>query len=346
MICFAWSGFPQYAARCVGAFVRDNPENEIVVIATRPAVPVQGMERLCGCKVVWVDANDEHDISYHLGRIPDKYLVTGWATPCFNHYRDQVRSAGGKTFQLIDHNFVQSVKELIKSIRFRVLFKSKYDGYMVPGKSGRQLLRYYGVADNRIFDGLYSADESLFYDGGPLEARDKRIVYVGQFCERKNVLNVCQAFVNSDIAKDGWTLAMYGCGPQKDALVEIAKRYPGIEINDFLQPEGLASVYRGARVFVLASKEEHWGLVVHEAALSGCYLLLSDRVGAGEDLLGQLNGRSFSPFNIHSMNRAFRSLMSLEDEAWQNARRESLRLSGEISINKFSSGVKNMLALC
>ena len=29
-----------------------------------------------------------------------------------------------------------------------------------------------------------------------------------------------------------------------------------------------------SKVFALASREEHWGLVVHEAALCGCALLL------------------------------------------------------------------------
>ena len=40
MICFAWDGFPQYAARCVGAFVKTTSE-QVVVVGTRPDVPVE-----------------------------------------------------------------------------------------------------------------------------------------------------------------------------------------------------------------------------------------------------------------------------------------------------------------
>ena len=160
------------------------------------------------------------------------------------------------------------------------------------------------------------------------------------------MLDLCQAFVNSAIVEKGWSLSMYGCGPQKAALVEIAVRNRGIEINDFLQPEGLSHVYRSARVFALASKEEHWGLVVHEAAQSGCYLLLSDRIGAAEDLLGLSNGASFNPYDIHSMNRAFRLVAKVEKEDWLNARCESLSLAKSISIEKFSTGINKMLELC
>ena len=40
MICFAWPGFPQYASRCIAAFVRKSQER-VVVVATVPDVPVR-----------------------------------------------------------------------------------------------------------------------------------------------------------------------------------------------------------------------------------------------------------------------------------------------------------------
>ena len=100
---------------------------------------------------------------------------------------------------------------------------------------------------------------------------------------------MCHAFISANMDRK-WILEMCGCGPQKDLI----PKDPNVEVHDFVQPEELSQIYRRARGFVLASKEEHWGLVVHEAALSGCVLLLSNRVGAKLDLLAG-NGFDFNP---------------------------------------------------
>ena len=78
MICFAWPGFPQYASRCIAAFVRKSQER-VVVVATVPDVPVRGMEKIVGCPVVWV-ASDEYDnLLTRIGGIPRVLFCGGWA---------------------------------------------------------------------------------------------------------------------------------------------------------------------------------------------------------------------------------------------------------------------------
>jgi glycosyltransferase involved in cell wall biosynthesis len=52
-----------------------------------------------------------------------------------------------------------------------------------------------------------------------------------------------------------------------------------------LSEDELARRYVDADVFALLSRREPWGVVVNEAAASGLPLVLSDRVGAGYDLL-------------------------------------------------------------
>ena len=68
-------------------------------------------------------------------------------------------------------------------------------------------------------------------------------------------------------------------GPLKGHL----PAHPRIRVHGFVQPEALGALYRSARIFALPSRREAWGLVVHEAALSGCQLLLSDAIGARWD---------------------------------------------------------------
>ena len=315
MIVFAWNLFPQYAARCIGAFARTTDE-PVAVVATRPDVPIEGMERECGCPVYWVERGREGgEKRWRWTKEITTLFTTGWNVPAFNQLRDLVRKQGGRTICLVDNNFIPSFREVIKSIRFRLFIRRHYDGFIVPGKSARRLLRFYGVPDEKIAEGFYAADESLFRPGPALEERPKKIIYVGRFCERKNVRRMLDAFARwrKEVEVDsGWELHLYGSGPLKEEIAQTLKnsKTQTIHLHDFLQPEELAEKYRESRIFVLPSVEEHWGLVVHEAALSGCVLLLSNRVGAADDLLEEgVNGLTFDPFDVNDMAETLKAAM-------------------------------------
>lgn len=336
MIVFAWEQFPQYAARCISALVKAVDES-VVVIATRPRVPVEGMENVCGCKVYWV--GDSPDLGKECPGLKldntVKAFVSGWGYPMAVDVANAVRANGGRVYCMVDNNFVLTVKETLRAIRFRLKLRNKYDGFFVPGKSGRRLLRFYGVPDAKIAEGMYSADETLFDPSlvNPVK-KEKRIVYVGQYIDRKNVLAVCRAFETSGIAEHGWSLEMYGSGPLKG---QIPYAQP------FVQPEQLPSIYRRAKAFILASKEEHWGLVVHEAALCGDYLMLSNRVGAVDDLLGKKNGVLFNPYDLREMTAAFSSLDMLSNAEWTQVCEESLRMAAGRGLQSFVAGVRKLV---
>ena len=336
MICFCWVGFPQYAARCIRA-VKNSMSEKIAVIASRPDVPIQGMEELADCDVFWVDTNEDMSLKSLIGEVPRVLTVPGWKMPLFNKFRDEVRENGGRVIVAIDNNYVLSLKEVIKSIVVRLFYRRLYDGFWVPAASGCKLMRFYGIPEAKTFTGLYSADGSLFGNGLALTERERRILYVGQFIDRKNVLNLCDAFLMAKVGVNaGWKLELCGCGVLKSSL----PNHPSIIIHDFVQPERLSDIYKRARVFVLPSKEEHWGLVVHEAALSGCALLLSNRVGSLDDFLKEnVNGFSFSPFSITQMVSVLSKAMNMSDEQLAIAQQTSLMLAQKISTKTFVAAV-------
>ena len=343
MIVFAWRGFPQYAARCVGAFAGKSKET-VVVVATRPKVPIEGMELLCGCRLVWIDGDADGSIEDFVGEIPRVVFASGWIVPAFNRFCSEVCSNGGRAFCMIDNNYSFGLRELVSAVRFRMQFRGRFDGYMVPGHSGARLLNMYGVENRLVVQGLYAADSSIFKDGLPLDRREKKIIYVGQFIARKNVVRMVRAFAEANLIVGGdWTLDMYGCGPLRDELAAMNVR--GVNIHSFVQPDILSGFYRRARVFCLPSLEEHWGLVVHEAALSGCMLLLSNKVGASEDLIVSNNGFVFNPTNAREMKSAFVAAMTLDENALAAAHAGSLDSAKLINIDRFVAGIDYLLNL-
>jgi glycosyltransferase involved in cell wall biosynthesis len=155
---------------------------------------------------------------------------------------------------------------------------------------------------------MYGADPRLFFNGPPLPERPKRILFVGQYIERKGCVPLARAFASVASLLPDWELCMYGSGPLKSAI----PGHPQIKVHGFIQPEQLGALYREARIFALPSLVEAWGLVVHEAALSGCQLLLSEAIGSAPDFAGPQNARLFKPGDESGMAAAILELAQTE----------------------------------
>ena len=358
MICFTWWGLTQYAARAIEAFNKVSKEL-VCVVATRPqSSPVEGMEQILTCPLVWVEAGDV-DYVTRLPEIPRILFVSNWNLPCWKYLERVVKSNGGKTVAMIDTNyksfgvgngrFKAFMRQFTWIVRFRLSIRRRFDWFFVVGASGQKLMRICGVPKSRLSVGLYGADSSLFRDGAPLTDRPKRIIYVGQFIGRKNVCRMIQAFLQAqDVAGEdasGWCLDMFGAGPLTNSLEQAIRQsnIPAITLHPFCQPENLAAEYRNSRVFCLPSLEEHWGVVVHEAALSGCALLLANGIGAGDDFLGKDNGIAFDPFSVDAIMEAMVEVMRWGDVRWNRAHEESICLSANFGLNRF---VKSAGEIC
>jgi glycosyltransferase involved in cell wall biosynthesis len=306
-IAFSWNGLPQYAARLLAA-VRQERGQPFPVIGSRPAVPVGGIEEALGWPAYWVEA--AQPVSWkELGLpVPKVFFQSGWAYPAFNTLGDEVRVAGGKVCLLMDNNWRGDLRQLVGAPWFRACQRRKFSAVLVPGKSGRRLARWYGMPDEKIFEGMYGADPRLFFNGPPLSERPRRIIFVGQYIERKGCVPLARAFASVAHLLPGWELCMYGSGPLHSAI----PAHPQIKVHGFVQPEQLGALYREARIFALPSHAEAWGLVVHEAALSGCQLLLSEAIGSAPDFASSHNSRLFKPGDESVMASAMLELAQFE----------------------------------
>lgn len=321
-VAFSWNGLPQYAARLIAAAIRAQGA-PCPVVGSHPMVPVRGIEEALGQPVHWVDA--DKPISWkELGlTVPKVYFQSGWAYPAFNALGDEVRAAGGKVCLLMDNNWRGGLRQWLGAPWYRLCQRRKFAALLVPGKSGRRLARWYGVPDDCIWEGMYGADPALFFNGPSLTERPKRIVFVGQYIDRKQCLPLAQAFAAVADQMPGWELAMYGSGEQQGLI----PAHPRLRVHGFVQPEQLGALYRAARIFALPSLTEAWGLVVHEAALSGCQLLLSDTIGSRDDFAGPDNSALFRAGDVASLQSALLRLASVDDASLVRAQSASVQLA-------------------
>lgn len=338
MIAFSWNGLPQYAARLMRAAV-ESLEEPSVIIGSPPSVPIKGMEEALGRKIHWVDASLPTTWAELGVGVPRIFFQSGWAYPAFSRLGDEVRAKGGKVVLLSDNNLRGGWRQAIGALAFRAIYRRKFDAWLCPGASGSKLAQRYGMPPDRIWQGMYGADPKVFFPGPRLSARPKRIIFVGQYVERKNCLGLASAFQAIVGDFPGWELHLYGSGP----LMSSLPIHPAIRVNPFVQPEQLGELYRAARVFALPSHKEAWGLVVHEAALSGCALLLSDQIGAADDFAGKQNAVIFDHASDESLRGALVTMMSRDEASLDRAGEESLSLAADFGPARFAASVRDIV---
>ena len=338
-IAFSWYGLPQYAARELRAAL-DRLGDDCAIIGSKPSVPVEGMERALGHPIHWVDA--EKPVSWsELGLdVPRLFFQSGWAYPAFTALGAEAKRAGGRVIGMSDANWRGDFRQLVLgTAAFRFKYGRHFDAMLVPGKQGRRLMRWFGLPADRIRCGMYGADQSIFGGGPPLSERPKTFLYVGQFIARKDVLGLSSAFLKFAADHPDWRLHLIGGGEQRDLI----PRDPRILVEDFAQPEQLTGRFHGARFFVLPSVFEAWGLVAHEAALSGCGLVLSERIGSAEDLCTPTNGVRFKAGRKDDLVRALTEAAAFDEARLKGAEEESRRLAAQFGPGRFSLEVAALI---
>nr|MCR5114274.1 glycosyltransferase family 4 protein [Bacteroidales bacterium] len=238
----------------------------------------------------------------------------------------------------------KSLKQFIRKWRFRLLIAPLFDKVFVVGAGGKKhFIDYYGLSPERVFTGLYGSDPKLFFNGPPLKERPKRFIYVGHYDANKNVLAMCTAFEQAvaHLGESGWTLDIYGGGELEGELKKRESEH--VHIHGFIQAEQLGALYRDARGFVLGSFSDKWGVVVHEAAASGCLLLLSTAVGAHYDFARPENSALFDPASVEEFQQGFEKLMTMPEEKLEAAQALSVQLAQGFSPEIFAQSLMSAL---
>jgi glycosyltransferase involved in cell wall biosynthesis len=146
---------------------------------------------------------------------------------------------------------------------------------------------------------------------------DGRVVL---FCAKlqpwKRPLDLLEAFSCAGVPNA--FLVFAGDGPQR---VEMEERAHDLGIADrvkilgFVNQSQLPETYRASDLFVLPSDYEPFGLVVNEAMLCGCPVVVSDKVGAQQDLVTHgKTGFVFPCGDIRALSGILRELLGNPEE--------------------------------
>lgn len=219
------------------------------------------------------------------------------------------------------------LKRLAKSLYLGTVFRNR-NVYGLPGgtKSHAELFRHYGMPDSRIFLMPMMVDNVAFRFF-PRKASKKSFtfLYVGRVVTVKNIGLLLNAFAETFGSSNDVSLRIVGAGDLLDTYKEQFGDFDNIIFVGPKHGEDLREEYGSASAFVLPSIFEPWGLVVNEAMAAGLPVIVSDKVGAREDLV---KGRETGLIFRHNDKQALADCMkSLVDDS---------KLYERFSLNAFS----------
>ncbi|MDE6871392.1 MAG: glycosyltransferase [Bacteroidales bacterium] len=164
---------------------------------------------------------------------------------------------------------------------FKKAIINRMSAVLPSGRPHDQLFQAIGFNGKRFLTGSVG-----IFDKQPRVAKKShyplRYIFVGRLVEVKNVSLLIDVF-----NKNGKPLTIVGTGVLEEELKNKAK--DNISFTGFIDNSKLGEIYQNHDVFILPSYSETWGLVVEEALYWGLPVIVSDRVGSGEDMVKDLN---------------------------------------------------------
>lgn len=186
-----------------------------------------------------------------------------------------------------------AVKRLLLPAVFRLA-----DAVIIPSEAGRQFIHSLGIPDSRIFMTPFAVD-NVWWRQRAAEVDRHAIrqtwnipenAAVALFCAKlqpwKRPQDALRAFAKAQVSNS--YLMFVGEGPLRADLENEAKSLGlanRIRFLGFVNQTGLPSVYRSSDLMILPSEYDPCPVVVCEAMLCGCPVILSDEVRGRFDIV-------------------------------------------------------------
>ena len=217
-------------------------------------------------------------------------------------------------------------------------------GFLCAGTANMQYYAYLGVPDSKLFPFAYSAGYEAMLQAS-VELSDSRtrlrkeqgiaesnlvILYCGRLSKEKALFDLLQAFHTIQPQHPEVILAFVGDGDQRKALENrVAElNLQSVRFLGFQNRKEIAKYYVTADALVLPSFRETWGIVVNEAMCFGLPVIVSDQVGASDDLVFPgYNGFRFPSGDVEALGSCIKTLVELPKEERLAMGRRSLDLA-------------------
>lgn len=297
-------------------------------------------------KNIYYYSRDQFKSSYDLSILikdlnPGAIFISGWID---NEYLNALQNLSIKANKILmlDNPWEGTLFQNLWAFYFRTFHKELFDFIWVPGKPQIKYAKKLGFKKEDIFEGLYTCNNKIFNIKNTLSlpSKSKVLLFVGRYSEEKGIKELWQNFVsiNSTLGSK-WQLWCVGTGNLWDNRV-LDKN---IKHLGFIQQEKIIEIISKANIFVLPSKYEPWGVILHEMVSVGKPVLVSDNVGSSSCFTKNgVNGFIFSHKKENDFKIKLKKIMELSEDDLEKMGKESVNLSKSISIYSWIQTLNKM----
>jgi glycosyltransferase involved in cell wall biosynthesis len=257
----------------------------------------------------------------------------------------------------------RSRKTLAAKNMFFSLLRRKISAVLAIGDANESYWRRYLGDQVPIFPFYYTVDNDFFQRecANASRSRDEFrrslgldpdrpvILYASKLQARKRCGDLLEAFLKySESGMPGRKpyLLIVGDGEQRAALESRSKKVAAtgdVRFLGFRNQTELPRFYDLCNVFVLASVDEPWGLVVNEVMNAGRAVIVSDQVGCQQNLVQHgVNGCVVKARDIQGLADSL-GLVLADQQIWQTMGEQSLRIIRGFSFEQNVSGLRQTL---
>lgn len=210
----------------------------------------------------------------------------------------------------------------------KVLFRLS-SGFLSSGTANNQLYEHYGVPESKIVPFSYSwVHQNLLPIAGELKKQKNAlraelgipeesfvILFSGRLIREKGPFQLLEAY--RKLQPKHKVLVIMGDGEVRRRLQEYVAEHKieSVYFCGFQNRKQVPKYYAISDVLVLPSTRDTWGMVVNEALCFELPVIVSDQVGAGQDLIIHAhNGFSYPVGDVDQLAQHLQGLVEIPEE--------------------------------
>lgn len=322
-------------------YSRRHYDNEFLVFRSKPSpdAPFQ-INNEPGIQIFTIDEITPAELQARVEDFaPSLIYVSGWVNTTYLKLAKHYKKKGVPVVMGMDNHWKGTLKQRLASLLSFWLIQPYFTDIWIPGSPQYKFARQLGFKDDHIHKGLYFADAKLFKAEVKPKKRNE-LLFVGRLVDHKGIPQLFK-LLEQLIADNQLHLDVHfvGNGP----LAKDIPKHRRIRHTSFVAPKDLSVMFQNTGFFILPSTYEAWGVVVHEALLSGTPVISTHQCGAAINFVThQSNGFLFDARAFDQLLDIFETIQEMTDEQYKTMSEQAIASAEQITVETWSQTLEKI----
>ena len=275
--------------------------------------------------------------------LPDIIYISGWDEKVSHYLLFICQLKKIPIVILSDSRYKDSKRIIIFELIKKFLLKG-CTAAIIAGRESENYLIKLGFKKARIFKPYNVVDNKYFLNKKNSKKSNNYILCISRFIKRKNHIKLLKAFESYKKQGGYLNLKLIGSGPEKNNILNAKNKLSfasKVSIETWKDISKLKEYYLNAKVFVLLSTNDQWGLVINEAMASSLPCIVSYECGCYVELIKDKNtGWGVDPENENQLTNILHEIDKTGEKEFLEKKSNCIKVINNYSLENFSKAVQ------